>query len=98
MRLIDADALIQKLYEMKAKEEQYIGLENDVSVMIGSIGFEVMNTPTAYDIDKVVKELYEERTEILFSNDYENEIINYCLDKFDGAIEIVEQGLKEQNK
>lgn len=57
MRLIDADALIQKLYEMKAKEEQYIGLENDVSVMIGSIGFEVMNTPTAYDIDKVVEDL-----------------------------------------
>ena len=45
----------------------------------------------AYDIDKVVKELYEERTEILLSNDYECEIINYCLDNFDKAIEIVKQ-------
>lgn len=50
----------------------------------------------AYDIDKVVEELYEERTEILLSNDYESEIINYCLYNFDRAIEIVKQGLKEQ--
>ena len=48
--------------------------------------------PTAYDIDKVVKELYEKRTEILLSNDYECEIINYCLDNFDKAIEIVKHG------
>ena len=47
---------------------------------------------SAYDVDKVVKELYEERTEILLSNDYECEIINYCLDNFDNAIEIVKQG------
>ena len=50
------------------------------------------NSKSAYDIDKVVKELYEERTEILLSNDYECEIINYCLDNFDNAIEIVKQG------
>ena len=50
------------------------------------------NIPTAYDVDKVVEELYEERTEILLSNDYECEIINYCLDNFDNAIEIVKQG------
>ena len=48
---------------------------------------------SAYDIDKVVKELYEERTEILLSNDYECEIINYCLDNFDKAIEIVKAGI-----
>lgn len=41
-------------------------------------------------IDKVVEKLLEERTEILLSNDYESEIINYCLDNFDKAIEIVE--------
>ena len=52
----------------------------------------VENQPTAYDIDNVVKELYEERTEILLSNDYECEIINYCVDNFDKAIEIVKQG------
>ena len=52
----------------------------------------VENQPTAYDIDKVMKELYEERTEILLSNDYECEIINYCIDNFDKAIKIVKQG------
>ena len=52
----------------------------------------VENQPTAYDIDNVVKELYEERTEILLSNDYECEIINYCIDNFDKAIEIVKKG------
>ena len=48
---------------------------------------------SAYDVDKVVKELYEERTEILLSNNYECEIINYCLDNFDNAIEIVKAGI-----
>ena len=47
---------------------------------------------SAYSVDKVVEELYEERTEILLSNDYECEIINYCIDNFDKAIEIVKQG------
>ena len=50
----------------------------------------VENQPTAYDIDKVIEELYEERT--LLSNDYECEIINYCIDNFDKAIKIVKQG------
>lgn len=93
MRLIDADALIQKLYEMKAKEEQYIGLENDVSVTIGSIGFEVMNMPTAYDVDKVVDELKEMKT---IDGSMKTKL---CI-KFDEmtvnrAIEIVKQGVKE---
>ena len=52
----------------------------------------VENQPNAYNVDKVVEELYEERTEILLSNDYECEIINYCIDNFDKAIEIVKQG------
>ena len=52
----------------------------------------VENQPTSYNVDKVVEELYEERTEILLSNDYECEIINYCIDNFDKAIEIVKQG------
>lgn len=51
----------------------------------------VKNQPTAYDIDKVVEDLYEKRTEILLSDDYECEIINYCIDNFDKAIEIVKQ-------
>ena len=52
----------------------------------------VENQPTAYNVDKVVEELYKERTEILLSNDYECKIINYCIDNFDKAIKIVKQG------
>ena len=57
---------------------------------------EIKKMPTAYDVDKVVEELYEERTEILLSNDYECEIINYCIDNFDKAIEIVKAGGKNE--
>lgn len=86
MRLIDADAFLERI-------------QNDTSLCaeIKLYGLKVLKKyldfqPTAYDIDKVVKELYEKRTEILLSNDYEFEIINYCLDNFDKAIEIVKQG------
>lgn len=85
MRLIDADAFLERI-------------QNDASLCaeIKLYGLKVLKKyldlqPTAYDIDKVVEELYEERTEILLSNDYECEIINYCIDNFDKAIEIVKQ-------
>ena len=75
-----------KHFEAIQQEEHCVGLE-----FIAMID-EIKGQPTAYDIDKVVKELYEERTEILLSNDYECEIINYCLNNFDKAIEIVKAG------
>ena len=85
MRLIDADAFLERI-------------QNDASLCaeIKLYGLKVLKKyldlqPTAYDIDKVVEELYEKRTEILLSNDYECEIINYCLDNFDKTIEIVKQ-------
>ena len=52
----------------------------------------LQDVDTAYSVNKVIEELYEKRTEILLSNDYECEIINYCLDNFDKAIEIVKAG------
>ena len=67
----------------------------EVTVSIKDVKTIIKEQPTAYDVEKVVDELYEERTEILLSNDYECEIINYCLDNFDNAIEIVKQGGKE---
>ena len=87
MRLIDADTLIKNL--------SYLYTKNHIPVDMRAkeILTTIMEQPTAYDIDKVVKELYEERTEILLSNDYECEIINYCLDNFDNAIEIVKAGI-----
>ena len=86
MRLIDADTLIKNL--------SYLYTKNHIPVDMRAkeILTTIMEQSTAYDIDKVVEELYEERTEILLSNDYECEIINYCLDNFDKAIEIVKQG------
>ena len=86
MRLIDADTLIKNL--------SYLYTKNHIPVDMRAkeILTTIMKQPTAYDINKVVKELYEERTEILLSNDYECEIINYCLDNFDNAIEIVKAG------
>ena len=86
MRLIDADAFLERI-------------QNDTSLCaeIEIYGLNVLKKyldlqSTAYDVDNVVKELYEERTEILLSNDYECEIINYCIDNFDKAIEIVKHG------
>lgn len=86
MRLIDADTLIKKL--------SYLYTKNHIPVDMRAkeILTTIMEQPTAYNIDKVIEELYEERTEILLSNDYECEIINYCIDNFDKAIKIVKQG------
>lgn len=86
MRLIDADTLIKNL--------SYLYTKNHIPVDMRAkeILTTIMEQSTAYNIDKVVEELYEERTEILLSNDYECEIINYCIDNFDKAIEIVKQG------
>ena len=86
MRLIDADTLIKNL--------SYLYTKNHIPVDMRAkeILTTIMEQLTAYDVDKVVEELYEKRTKILLSNDYECEIINYCLDNFDKAIEIVKAG------
>lgn len=53
---------------------------------------EIEDIPVAYDVDKVVEQLDEARDELLHSTDYNNDIINYCLDWFDMAIDIVKGG------
>ena len=85
MRLIDADDF-KKFMQALCKAGAPYGCVVDL----------LDTQPTAYDVDKVVEELYEERTEILLSNDYECEIINYCLDNFDKAIEIIKAGVKNE--
>ena len=45
--------------------------------------------------EEVLNELEKEREEILNSNDYECEIVNYCLFNFDKAINIINQHLAE---
>ena len=89
--LISRSELI-KHFEAIQQEEHCVGLE-----FVATID-EIKEQPTAYDVDKVVEELYEKRTEILLSNDYECEIINYCLDNFDNAIEIVKAGGKNEQR
>src|SRR5574344_1488867 len=97
--LISKSEVLELLY--KIFDKYYMSTDKNPSIISKSFGTEsfgidvfkeIKKMPTAYDIDKVVEELYEERTEILLSNDYECEIINYCIDNFDKAIEIVKQG------
>lgn len=52
----------------------------------------VENSPTAYDVNKVVEQLADHREELLNSNDYPNDVINYCLDWMDDMIDIVKAG------
>lgn len=97
--LISRSEVLELLY--KIFDEYYMSTDKNPSIISKSFGTEsfgidvfkeIKKMPTAYSVDKVVEELYEERTEILLSNDYECEIINYCIDNFDKAIEIVKQG------
>ena len=101
--LISRSEVLELLY--KIFDEYYMSTDKNPSIISKSFGTESFGTdvfkkikkmPTAYNIDKVVEELYEKRTEILLSNDYECEIINYCLDNFDNAIEIVKAGGKNE--
>lgn len=57
---------------------------------------ELNHIPAAYDVDKVVERLEEARDELLHSTDYNNDIINYCLDLFDMAIDIVKGAVKDE--
>ena len=100
--LISKSEVLELLY--KIFDEYYMSTDKNPSILIKSFGTDIFGSfgtdvfkkikemPTAYSVDKVVEELYKERTEILLSNDYECEIINYCIDNFDKAIEIVKQG------
>ena len=56
MRLIDADALIDKLTERKKREQ---GIRNIADIL--NVQTFIDSQPTAYDIDGVVKELDESR-------------------------------------
>ena len=48
-------------------------------------------------VDKVMEQLEEVRDELLHSTDYNNDIINYCLDWFDMAIDIVKGAVKDES-
>ena len=97
MRLIDADLLIKLLNEQKEKETgAYTKGRNTGLNVAKSIINDVTQTPTTYDIGKVVEELEatkETACELLkipkFLKKDLQELVNMC---FDEAIEIVKQG------
>ena len=95
--LISRSEVLELLYKIFDKYHMSTDKNTSIGKSFGTDVFkEIKEMPITYNVDKVIEELYEERTEILLSNDYECEIINYCLDNFDKAIEIVKAGGKNE--
>ena len=95
MRLIDADALVKDL--------SYLYTKNHIPVDMRAkeILTTIMEQPTAYDIEKVVKELEELKMRYFLTiantgdekSDFAYENVGNALDK---AIEIVKAGVKNE--
>lgn len=88
MRLIDADKLLELMKDQKEREigAYAKGINAGLNIVKSIINDEVQ-TPIAYDVDKVVKQLEELRKECEDPlQDYDP---NYFIDK---AIEIVKAG------
>ena len=90
MRLIDADLLIKLLNEQKEKETgAYTKGRNTGLNVAKSIINDVTQTPTAYDVDKVVEELDNRSVfarPVGWSKSYE-------LITLKNAVEVVKQGI-----
>ena len=87
MRLVDADALIDRLNERKSREQ---GIRNIADIL--RVKSFIEEQPTAYDIDKVVEELEEKKQNAL---EVEESIKEYNV--WNDAIEIVKQGSVADN-
>ena len=87
MRLIDADALIERLDERKRKEP---GIRNIADIL--NVQAFIDSQPTAYDVDKVVEQFEEIRVKKTCNKEKcdTKEICRICV--VDDAIEIVKQG------
>ena len=90
MRLIDADKLSKNLYDIFHEEN---AVNNISQVNLGDVLKEIKDTDTAYDIDKVVKQLENVSMEDRYDGmgGYIGERTVYL----DDAIEIVKAGAKE---
>lgn len=77
MRLIDADALIQRTYEAE-KNVGHVG--NLAKTVMDGIRSEVNNAPTAYNVNKVIEQLED----YLFEK--------YCVEGYTKIEEIVKGG------
>lgn len=94
MRLIDADKLMEKLGECfyDTTNPAARRAAHDTMALCQSL---VEEQHTAYDVDKVVKQLKELREEILSDTAYDNDTVNHFLDYADLMIEAVKSGYME---
>lgn len=95
MRLIDADKLILYLNDYALQEAPFRGESADVYDAIENCIKAVEEQTTAYDVDKVVKEL-EEWSFNADVNVGDGTIMNQNLIARDNAIEIVKRGEKDK--
>ena len=94
--LISRKALIRKLFYAE-NGSKYPTRDCDnfhITISLEDLRKVIRDIPAAYDV--VVEQLEEARDELLHSTDYNNDIINYCLDWFDMAIEIVKGAVKDE--
>lgn len=93
MRLIDADALIDRLREIKTLYGVPMA-ERDEQMLHWVIGH-IKEEPTAYDVERVVDELEKEieKIENAVWTDYEERVIEASA--FYGAIDKIRNGGKE---
>lgn len=93
-RLIDADALIKRLWEqhkgIQVNADMYTNADEVAEEVCNLVSF-IDEQPTAYDIEKVVAELEESMNgaKNLWDDD---EYYIGCANAFESAIEIVKRG------
>lgn len=91
MRLIDADKLMEEvirhIYDTYSPEARRAA--HNTQALYQEI---IQKQPTAYDVDKVAKQLEELREEILLDTSYDNDTVNHYLGYVDLMIETVKSG------
>ena len=95
MRLIDADKLLMLINEQKEKETgSYSKGRNEGLNIAKSIINDEIQTPIAYDVDKIIKEL--ESWTFNIDIDIDGTMVNRNLIVSDTAIDIVKAGGKNE--
>lgn len=89
MRLIDADKVIDHLEKVKKESRSLV----DVAHIIGFQSV-IDAQPTAYDVDKVVTELYDKSFERYGNQGMGGELVI----SLDDAVEIVKRGGVDESK
>lgn len=88
MRLIDADALIKDLGYLYTKNHVPVDMRAKETLST------IMEQPTAYDTDKVLKQMEDERK--FWENAYDSDLGKEKARSYEHAIEIVKAGGKDE--